>query len=265
MQDGAGKIYVVAPSQAITNFIVSGALRKHTVTITDKKNKTTTLDFTVDATTSVADNGYYESMFDLFYNSMQTDTGSVKWNGDRYRFFVPWGLDHFHTMKGLKYFYGFGEEFVDLMRKAQRQDGMIWSFVEHMHMDYFRTRDAKTGYTQKIDDKYFVRQPTENHPEYIFVKIIYQCWKSSGNDAWMKMNLEAAARALNYGINDPARWSTRFGLLKRVYTIDSWDFQVDDEYLPNIGITNSMIIDPNKSKFGVFFDDNTGTNQSDNF
>jgi hypothetical protein len=57
---------------------------------------------------------------------------------------------------------------------------------------------------------------------------------------------------------DPARWSKRFGLLKRVYTIDSWDFAVEDEYLPDLGITNSMIIDPDKSKFGVFFGDNTG-------
>ena len=161
-------------------------------------------------------------------------------------------------MEGLKYFYGFGAEFVDLMREVQRDDGMIWSFVEHMsNMDYYKTRDAVMGYTRKIGDKYFVRQPTENHPEYIFVKTIYQVWKSSGDDAWMKKNLNSAQRALDYCINDPARWSKRFGLLKRVYTIDSWDFQVDDKYAPNIGLTNTMIIHPIKSKFGIFFGDNT--------
>ena len=63
-------------------------------------------------------------------------------------------------------------------------------------------------------------------------------------------------RALDYCVSDPARWSGRFQLLKRVYTIDSWDFQVDDKYTPDIGLTNTMLIDPVKSKFGVFFGDN---------
>jgi len=258
--DGEGEIYYKQPHQSVTSFTVGGALGKHTISCRDKKgNEISKIYFIVQAITSIDDNnGRYKKMFDLFYNSMQTDTGHVVWNKKRYRYFVPWGLDHCHTMKGLKYFYGFGEEFVDLMREAQREDGMIWSFVEHMsNMDYFRTRDSVMGYTRKVGDKYFVRQPTENHPEYIFVKTIYQCWKASDNVGWMKNNLNAAAKALDYCKNDPARWSNRFQLLKRVYTIDSWDFQVDDEYTPDLGLTNTMIIDPVKSKFGVFFGDNT--------
>jgi hypothetical protein len=257
--DGEGKEYAKLPVRPIVQCIVSGALGRHTILMKDKKGVVIkTMYFTVDATTSIDDGGRYKEMFDLFYSSMQTDTGSVNWNGSRYRYFVPWGLDHCHTMKGLKYFYGFGNEFVDLMQDVQREDGMIWSFVEYSsNMDYFKTRDSVMGYTRKIGNKYFVRQPTENHPEYIYVKTIYQVWKAAGNDAWMKAKLTSASRALDYCMNDPARWSKRFGLLKRVYTIDSWDFQVDDEYTPDIGLTNTMIIDPVKSKFGVFFGDNT--------
>jgi hypothetical protein len=58
-------------------------------------------------------------------------------------------------------------------------------------------------------------------------------------------------------MHDQTRWSQRFQLLKRVYTIDSWDFQVDDKYTPDLGLTNTMIVDPKKSKFGIFFGDNT--------
>jgi len=257
--DGNGAEYINASVQPIFNFAVAGALGKHTITLKDKKdNIVSMLSFEVDAVTSLNDGGYYKEMFDLFYSSMKTHTGSVDWNGKNYRYFVPWGLDHYHTMKGLKYFYGYGNEFADLMQGAQREDGMIWSFVAYMsNVDYFKTRDSVMGYTRKIGDKYFVRQPTENHPEYIYVQTIYQVWKAAGDDAWMKAKLNSAARALNYCMNDPARWSNRFGLLKRVYTIDSWDFQVDDEYTPNIGMSNTMIIDPVKSKFGVFFGDNT--------
>lgn len=257
VKDGKGQTYFSVKASSSAVFAVGGALGRHTVLLTDRKGTRELFTFAVDATTRIDDGGKYTSMFDLFERSMQTDTGSVRWNGKKYRYFVPWGLDHFHTMKGLQYFYDFGTEFVDLMREAQRDDGMIWSFVEHMsNMDYFRTRDARTGYTQKIKDKYFVRQPTENHPEYIFVETIYQCWKATGNKEWMIKNLDAAARALNYSVTDPARWSERFKLLKRVYTIDSWDFQVEDEYLPDLGMTNTMIIDPKKSKFGIFFGDN---------
>lgn len=258
VSDGNGKVYFTATADGNTSFMVSGALGNHSVTIADKKGKTSKLSFHVDAQTKIADGGRYEDMFNLFFKSMETDTGHVVWNGKRYHYFVPWGLDHCHTMKGLKYFYDFGDEFVDLMRMAQREDGMIWSFVEHMsNMDYYRTRDSWSGYTKKIGSKYFVRQPTENHPEYIFVKTIYQWWKASGDDGWMKENLSAAAKALDYSMHDPARWSKGFQLLKRVYTIDSWDFQVDDKYTPNLGLTNTMTVDPVKSKFGIFFGDNT--------
>jgi hypothetical protein len=261
VKDGTGRVYVSTPSSPHVIFRVSGSLGKHVICVKDKHDKTIfETSFQVDAPTSIDDGSRYRDMFELFYKGMEPDkAGSVVWNGKTYRYFVPWGLDHCHTMKGLKYFLPFGEEFVDLMRQTQRDDGMIWSFVEHQsNLDYYRTRDSLTGYTKKIGDRYFVRQPTENHPEYIYVKTIYQCWKASGDDEWMKKNLSSAEQALNYAINDPARWSKRFQLLKRVYTIDSWDFQVDDEYTPDIGMTNSMIIDPQKSKFGVFFGDNTG-------
>jgi hypothetical protein len=258
--DGAGKEYFRTPVKPVVAFTVGGALGRHTLRILDTKDKETArFPFLVDAETDIDDDGYYKQMFDLFHKGMYSETGNVRWNGKTYQYFVPWGLDHCHTMKGLKYFSGAGREFVDLMRAVQREDGMIWSFVHgKSNPDYFLTRDKFSGYTQKIGDCYFTRQPTENHPEYIYVNTIYQCWKADGDDAWMKENLSSAARALDYGMNDPARWSTRFQLLKRVYTIDSWDFAAEDEYLPDLGLTNSMIIDPVKSKFGVFFGDNTG-------
>ena len=262
--DGKGKEYAASTVKKITTFTVAGALGKHIIHIYNNQNKTVdSISFNVDAQTDINDGGYYKNMFDLFYKGMFADenegTYPITWNGNTYHVFVPWVLDNFHTMKGKKYFLPNGKELINIMRQAQREDGMIYSFVQHMsNVDYFLTRDKFSGYSKKIGDKVFVRQPTENHPEYIYVNTIYACWKSDGDNDWMKENLSSAAKALDYTINDPARWSKRFGLLKRVYTIDSWDFAVEDEYMPDIGITNSMIIDPVKSKFGVFFGDNTG-------
>jgi hypothetical protein len=134
---------------------------------------------------------------------------------------------------------------------------MIWSRIEDdADSAYYKTCYGPFGYVRLYGDRYFVRQPPENHPEYIYVSSVYACWKSAGDDAWMQRHLGSAARALDYSITDPARWSQRFQLLKRVYTIDSWDFQVDDAYTPKLGLTDTMLIDPVKSKFGVFFGDN---------
>lgn len=260
VNDGQGKEYFRSATKPIVPFVVSGALGKHQVSSLDKQGKKTPLfTFEVKAQTQIDDGGYYKEMFEMFKKGLDSEVGSVKWNGKTYNYFVPWTLDHCHTMKGLKYFSGAGHEFVDLMREAQREDGMIYSFVQHMpNADYFYTRDKKSGYTRKIGDRYFVRQPTENHPEYIYVNTVYMCWKSWGDKAWLQKTLPSAIKAMDYIYKDPARFSQRFQLLKRVYTIDSWDFAVEDEYLPDIGLTNTMIIDPEKSKFGIFFGDNTG-------
>ena len=264
VSDGAEQTYFNSSSKPSVSFIVSGALGKHTINCTDTKgNKTVIASFDVNVQTDINDHGgTYKQLFDMCYtgmNNKDAENGVTSWNGKNYRYFVPWILDHGHTMKGQKYFYGYGHEFLNLLKETQRSDGMIYSFVEHTpNVDYFLTRDKFSGYSKKIGDKVFVRQPTENHPEYMYVNSIYQAWKSGGDAVWMKSMLTSAAKALDYAPNDPARWSKRFQLLKRVYTIDSWDFAVEDEYLPNIGLTNSMIIDSEKSKFGVFFGDNTG-------
>jgi len=261
VSDGAGVNYFVTEVRNMIPFTVGGALGMHTVTsISSEGVKTVLFRFRVNAVTDIDDGGYYKKMFDLFYKGM--DAGqetSISWNGRTYRYFEPWVLDHCQNMMGLKYFLPYGSEFADLMRQTQRKDGMIYSFVQTgPNADYFFTRDKISGYTQKIGDRVFTRQPTENHPEYLFVNTIYQCWQATANDGWMENNLGSAVRALDYALHDPARWSNRFSLLKRVYTIDSWDFAVEDEYTPDLGITNSMMIDPAKSKFGIFFGDNTG-------
>ncbi len=87
---------------------------------------------------------------------------------------------------------------------------------------------------------------------------IYKCWKASGDDLWMRNLLSSASKALDYCVNDSLRWSSKYQLLKRALTIDSWDFQVDDEYTPALGTGNPMLVDYYKTKFGVFYGDNTG-------
>jgi len=262
VMDGTGQAYFKAPSGGRVSFAAGGALgRQKVITRDTHGNETGRAIFDLDAETSVDDGGKYGDMFDLFHKGMSADVpGGVdvtKWNGRIYHFFVSWVLDNYHTAKGMKYFSPYGTDFVDMMREAQREDGMIWSNINPgQAVAYYKTAYGPFDYIRRIGDRYFVRQPAEAHPEYIYVSTIYQTWKTHGDDSWMRGCLASAKRAMDYSITDPARWSQRYRLLKRVYTIDSWDFQVDDAYTPDIGLSKTMLVDPQKSKFGVFFGDN---------
>ena len=262
VRDGAHRLYFTASFEGQVAFQAGGALGRHDVLVRDPSGRERSRsEFTLDAQTSVEDGGTYADMFSLFRKGMNayspTGVESTVWNGRTYHYFVNWVLDNYHTSKGMKYFSPVESEFIDLMRAAQREDGMIWSNINAGEaVDYYLTCYGPFGYVRKYGDRYFVRQPAENHPEYVYVSSVFQAWKASGDDAWMRQCLQSSMRALDYCTTDPARWSTRFQLLKRVFTIDSWDFQVDDAYLPDIGLTNSMLVDPQKSKFGVFFGDN---------
>jgi hypothetical protein len=262
VRDGNGQAYFTAAGDGPVSFRAGGAAGTQAVEVRDAGGALTArTTFTLAAETRVDDGGHYRDMFALFRAGMNayspTGVSTTRWNGRTYRFFVTWVLDNYNTAKGMKYFSPDVRDFVEMMRDAQREDGMIWSNINPGEaVYYYETAYGPFGYVRKIGDRYFVRQPAENHPEYNYVSTIYQSWKATADDSWMTGNLTSAMRAMDYCVTDPARWSQRFQLLKRVYTIDSWDFQVDDAYTPDIGLTNTMLIDPVKSKFGVFFGDN---------
>jgi hypothetical protein len=163
-------------------------------------------------------------------------------------------------MKGMKYFSPYSRDLTDLLRENQKSDGMIWSFVQPDKQDfhYYETAYSYLGYFNRDNGAWFVRQPAENHVEYNYVNMMYQHWKASGDSEWMKMNLDCAMRAMDFCVTDTLKWSKRFHLLKRPYCIDSWDFQVDDEYTPAAPLSPTMVVVPGKTKFGIFFGDNTG-------
>ena len=263
--DGLNRVYVQMPVKPLVQFKVGGALGIHTVVVKDKKgNETARLTFHVDAKTKVDDGGTYKEMFDLFYKGMcvYSPDGVLKvsYKDKEYHFFINWGLDNYNNLKGMQYFSSVGNELNDLFKLAQREDGMIWSNVSNDDGEpgYFETSYGPWNYVKREGKTLFVRQPTENHPEYLYVTTTYQLWKANGNDEWMKSFLSSCSRALDYSVSDPSRWSTKYKLLKRVYTIDSWDFQIDDEYTPYLGVGNAMLVDAKKSHFGIFFGDNTG-------
>jgi hypothetical protein len=265
LKDSKGRQYFRSGAGPYIRTKIAGAAGMHTAVLFDKNGKLLdSTQFRVKAETLIGDGGKAGDMFRLFHDGMLVydpdGVEEVSWNGKTYRYFVNWVLDNNNTMKGMQYFSPYSRDLTDLLRENQQSDGMIWSFVQPDRDDYHYYETAYTylGYFNRSKGAWFVRQPAENHVEYNYVNMIYQHWKASADNAWMKMNLNCAMRALDYCITDTLKWSKRYQLLKRPYCIDSWDFQVDDEYTPEAPLSPTMVVVPGKTKFGIFFGDNTG-------
>lgn len=258
--DSTGRLYIDLPAQAEVRFRAGGTCGWQEVRVLDGDGKVVQqARFRLKAHTYVQDgSGEFARLLHLCQLEVSEWEMVLSWQGRVYRLFLSWLRDNTHVLKASRYFEPQVKDGIDLYRESQREDGMIWDFVvQREHAEHFwesmytpmrffwRSPDGKTC---------FVRMPVENDVEYLFVEAIYYAWQATGDDEWMKANLDAAVRAMHYSVTDPLRYSQKFGLLKRAYTIDTWDFLSTYDTIDGIG----LCIAPDKTRFGVMFGDNTG-------
>lgn len=261
--DGMGREYF-RTSEKIAKVQISGALGHHLAVLLDEENKVADLvSFNVDCRTELEDStGKYKNLLVQLLLSMTKDFFQPKhakvWDDKIYRGFIITSRDHAHGLKGMKYFYPHLKEWMDAFAKSQREDGMIFDFFtvrEHMyHMEW---RFPSEFYKVLEDDKaIFARQPMMNDVEHMFIHGVYWTWKSTGDKEWMEGKLDNCLKAVEYATSNPYIWSEKFQLLKRTFTIDTWDFQ--SEYDAAFFGGDIFMAKPGVSEYGVMFGDNTG-------
>jgi len=176
-----------------------------------------------------------------------------------YTYWVDWLMDNTNTMKGMRYFSPEVRQGFEIFSVTQREDGMIWeNHLDRTPPENDWDRRFKYGdFSRSADGGFFGlrRAPVENHVEGYFLEALYLVWKTTGDDAWMLPHLDRALRAVHYSTSDPYRWSSKLGLLKRGLTIDTWDFLCQSEAALVGG--DAMVIDLERTHFGIFFGDNT--------
>jgi len=72
------------------------------------------------------------------------------------------------------------------------------------------------------------RMAVESDVEYILVLGVYETWKVTGDDRWLKQALPHLKKALEYVQKDPKRWDREHQLVKRGHTCDTWDFEIQE-------------------------------------
>ncbi len=148
------------------------------------------------------------------------------------------------SMRAYKYWEKDLKSVVEIFADTQTVKGWLY--------DYFTMTPEKVP-CEKENWAKFVRVPNEADVEFRFVKAVFQVWQATGDDVWLKKMLPVMERALAYILTDPWRWDKKTGLVKRSYTIDTWDFDYTagrHEWL------NFQIDD--KTFWGIMHGDNSG-------
>lgn len=263
--DAIGREYHRGDIQKSAKVKVAGSLGSQVAELLDEEERQLSrLVFQVECKTKINDRrGRFKQLLEWLHWTMigwHGETGQVRYNGKVYRFFVRWLRDHVHTLKGMKYFSQELKTGIELYADSQREDGMIWDNIyqrESHHPNQWQNRFAYGDFIRLFENGMFEfkRIPVENDVEYLFLEGLYFTWKATGDDAWMSRHLDHAIKAVEYSTTDPYRWSKKFKLLKRGYTIDTWDFQSTYD-VERSG--DPMVVKLGKSEFGVMFGDNTG-------
>jgi hypothetical protein len=269
--DSEGSLYYTSDVNNAFSFVIGGSLGVHCVFLEDKKGKVLDLAmYNVNCKTTIKDKGgkYNDLLWTLYYTMIGEwgrEANILNYNNQFYHVFVSWLRDHVHTMKGMKYFYPELKTGIDLYGDSQREDGMIWDNYKTRNNEhnYWEQRFGYGDFIKIVDNNKheFKRIPAENDVEYLFLEGIYYTWKATGDDEWMKSMLDKAVKAVEYTTTSPYRWSEKYQLLKRGFTIDTWDFQASEDADISTGEGNppdAMVVKLGNTRFGIMYGDNTG-------
>jgi hypothetical protein len=263
--DGAGHEYLRTKAASKLPITIGGALGRQVVRLLDERGAIAgELEFAVDCSTQLNDEGgLYRGLMEAVLWTMMSwsdnnPVQTIHHNNRVYQFFANWIFDHTLIMKGMKYYWPDLKGAIDFFADTQREDGMIWENCYPATPDYnfFDWKFNYDGFVKRIGNGFWQlrRAPVESHVEQYFVEGLYYTWKATGDTEWMKGKLDAAIRALRFVTKSPYRWSEKYQLMHRGFTIDTWDYVSDDQQ--RFGGSVFMVY-LNKSEFGVFHGDNT--------
>ncbi len=262
--DGQGREYVRRESQEQTQFVVSGALGVHQVLLFDPDGRlleSTPLHVAAQTTLTSSDAAWTDLFSLLKWNIFKgRESKIVPFEKRPYHLFSDWIRDHSFILRGKKYFFPHLTDAIELFGRTQADDGMIYDYImpKNPQSTGAYRRFSNPAHARATDDPsyYFTRVPVEADVEYLYVDALYETWRALGDTDWMTHWVDTAVRALDYCRTSPIRWSEKYGLLKRGFTIDTWDFQ--DAENTRISGGDVMEVLPERTRFGIFHGDNTG-------
>ncbi len=135
-----------------------------------------------------------------------------------------WIRDNVHQMKAYRHWDTKMRDFLNFIIETQREDGQYYELIKQLD-DYhwkFVNEDCRIIYPE--DNVALVRLELEADIEYLVVEGAVFCFKVFGDEGWLARILPKLEKGIDYVTSDPKRWDDSHGLVKRPFTIDTWDF-----------------------------------------
>lgn len=147
-----------------------------------------------------------------------------------------WLRDHVHEMKAFKHWDHDLKEYLDFIIKHQNEKGFFYEMVQDNNDYHCKIMPEEFMLHLPESKLTFVRLEVETDIEYLVVEGAVTVYKATGDEKWIKSILPALEKGINYMTSDEKRWSKEYGVIKRGFTIDTWDFMdtiKDIRYLSN--------------------------------
>ncbi len=135
-----------------------------------------------------------------------------------------WIRDHVHIMKAMRHWEHDLKSFLNFIIDTQREDGQFYELIKQIddvHWSYVN-EDCYVMYPE--DNLSLVRLELEADIEYLVVEGAVYLYKTTGDDEWLISVLPKLELGIDYIMSDEKRFDREHGLVKRPFTIDTWDF-----------------------------------------
>ncbi len=207
-----------------------------------------------------------------FFTSLKTQLinteyrKTVHFGGKERKQFVQWIRDNVHVMKAMKYLEPDISSFWQFFMENQTREGLYY--------DYYYPMVARESHRMNLFDKRYWkiiardtiqmhRLPVEADLEYLMVEGGHYIWQATGDTAYIRQWIGKLEKGLMYDMTDPLRWSKKYQLIKRGYTLDTWDFMqlptTRADYVRQGHDVQTGIFDiDEKTPMGIMHGDNSG-------
>jgi len=166
-----------------------------------------------------------------------------------------WIRDHVHVMKAMRHWEYDLKSFLDFIIETQRDDGQFYELIKQVDDEHWRFVNEDCYVMYPEDNLSLVRLELEADIEYLVVEGAVYLYKTTGDDEWLKKVLPKLEKGIEYMMSDEKRFDREHGLVKRPFTIDTWDFTSCPDAQDN------RRIDPD-TPMSVMHGDNSGIYQA---
>ncbi|MDQ5850949.1 MAG: hypothetical protein M3380_02540, partial [Chloroflexota bacterium] len=189
----------------------------------------------------------FDELLPMVKRFMDQDTSDYVFDGYRVHGYrspdsdLLWLRDHVHQGKGYAYWERDMTSLLDQFRRFQYPDGSFDDFIAQRHWGVLRGR-----------------MEVEADLEYLFIEGVYRAWQATGDDEWLRAQVGAMERGLEYIRTSPLRWDAQHQLVKRPFTVDTWDFEYGPPTIRPDGKPAPRHWIDADTKWSIFHGDNTG-------